>query len=151
MAKDKKQRRQHRLRRREQQKERFQEKLKSVTCPNCGDLFGTADQDEVIHRAGPCDCTPARRAAMNAFLEARRESYEIYGKINCPKCKTLHGEADQETHFFEGSLVWDGCATCFTAGEAVFEKIREACRTAWFGPRLATEPVATGKYLPATP
>jgi len=157
----KNERRQKRLDKRRRQQAVRDVKLQAVTCANCGERYGVAEEDDVIHRAGPCDCTPAIRKAMDDFLDARSEAYESAPgkKIACRTCGTMHGEDKQSTHFFEGRLVWDGCDHCYEAQVAKFESIREEHRERWFGPRpkpfvSQTTPVSTtiaatpSKYVP---
>jgi len=149
-------RRQRRLEKRKRQQVIRETKLEAVTCQNCGDRFGHADDPDVIHRSGPCDCTPQIRKAMDAFLDARADAFEnAPGKrLACVTCGVMHDESEQATCFFEGRLVWDGCDTCYEAQAAKFEAIREEHRFRWFGVRL--EPVAeiavpvpaASKYMP---
>lgn len=162
----KNERRKHRREKKARQQGARDLRLQAVTCPNCNERFGNADDPEVIHRGGPCDATPAIMQAMEDFLEAREQEYEdasdtpAKGKIPCRTCGTMHGEQEQSTHFFEGRLVWDGCDKCFEEQAAKFEQIREDHREKWFGKRatsnviatpnvIAMKPVTEGKYVPS--
>lgn len=129
----KNERRQRRLEKRERKKAAHDAKLDAVRCMNCGELFGLADDEDVVHRPGPCDATPETIADMEAFLAAREEEYALApgGKIACKSCGVLHGEDRQATYFFEGRLVWDGCESCEKSG--TLGMIREAFRERWFG------------------
>lgn len=159
MANDSRQRKKEERRRKRQAKKVRQQvarevRLQPVTCPNCGERYGSADDPEVVHRAGPCDCTPKILKAMNDFLDARNEAYEeaTDGKIACKTCGVMHSDPEQSTHFFEGRLVWDGCDHCLEAQAAKFEAIREEYRERWFGPRLkpVVSHVMPSKYVPPT-
>ena len=156
----KNERRQKRLEKRKRHQVARETKLQAVTCPNCGDRYGYADEPDVIHRAGPCDCTSKLREDMEVFLATRGDMYKISpdGRIACPTCSTMHGIDDQMVCFWEGRLVWDGCDRCFEAQAEKFESIREDHRERWFGFRkppapktttIATKPISDGKYVPS--
>lgn len=143
-----------RNKRREKRRERTEvhkARLESVTCHNCGELFGLANDPDVVHRPGPCDATPEIMQEMERILDARAAAYAASpdGKIACPNCGTKHGEGDQATHFFEGRLVWDGCDHCLEAQSAKFERIRQDHYEKWFGVKMPyVRPSVDEKYVP---